>query len=97
MSLKAATDPIQDVCDLYAERCGIARDDDWYLLKIQEELGELVQAHPEAHRSGPHPGARAAPNWNRPAPTRRRTSSARYCSTAAISASTRIKPFSTSG
>jgi len=45
MSLKAATDPIQEVCDLYAERCAIARDDDWFLLKIQEELGELVQAH----------------------------------------------------
>jgi NTP pyrophosphatase (non-canonical NTP hydrolase) len=45
MNLKAATDPVQEVCDLYAERCGIARDDDWFLLKIQEELGELVQAH----------------------------------------------------
>ena len=45
MSLKAATDPIQEVCDLYAERCGIERNDDWYLLKMQEELGELEQAH----------------------------------------------------
>ena len=45
MSLKSATDPIQEVCDLYAERCGIERDDDWFLLKMQEELGELVQAH----------------------------------------------------
>lgn len=45
MSLKAATDPIQQVSDVYAERCGIRRDDDWFLLKIQEELGELVQAH----------------------------------------------------
>ncbi len=45
MSLKAATEPVQQVCDLYAERCGIQRDDDWFLLKIQEELGELVQAH----------------------------------------------------
>ena len=45
MSLKAATEPVQQVCDLYAERCGIERNDDWYLLKIQEELGELVQAH----------------------------------------------------
>ncbi len=45
MSLKAATEPLQQVCDLYAERCGIERNDDWFLLKIQEELGELVQAH----------------------------------------------------
>jgi NTP pyrophosphatase (non-canonical NTP hydrolase) len=45
MSLKTFTEPVQTVCDLYAERCGIARNDDWFLLKIQEELGELVQAH----------------------------------------------------
>ena len=45
MSLKALTEPVQEVCDLYAERCAIDRNDDWYLLKIQEELGELVQAH----------------------------------------------------
>jgi NTP pyrophosphatase (non-canonical NTP hydrolase) len=45
MSFKALTDPIQAVCDLYAERCDIRRDDDWFLLKMQEELGELVQAH----------------------------------------------------
>ena len=45
MSLKAATEQVQQVCDLYAERCNIRRDDDWFLLKIQEELGELVQAH----------------------------------------------------
>lgn len=29
------------VSDTYAERNDIARDDDWYLLKLQEELGEL--------------------------------------------------------
>ncbi len=45
MSFKALTEPVQAVCDLYAERCDIARNDDWYLLKIQEELGELTQAH----------------------------------------------------
>ncbi|HEV7345728.1 MAG TPA: phosphoribosyl-ATP pyrophosphohydrolase [Devosia sp.] len=30
------------VSDIYAERNAIARDDDWYLLKLQEELGELA-------------------------------------------------------
>jgi NTP pyrophosphatase (non-canonical NTP hydrolase) len=27
----------------YAQANGIARDDDWYVLKMQEELGELTQ------------------------------------------------------
>ena len=60
MSLKAATDPIQEVCDLYAERCDIARNDDWFLLKIQEELGELVQAHLKLTGPGRTKGASAA-------------------------------------
>jgi len=33
------------ISDIYAAKFGIARDDDWYLLKLQEELGELAQAH----------------------------------------------------
>jgi NTP pyrophosphatase (non-canonical NTP hydrolase) len=28
----------------YAEANGIERDDDWFLLKLQEEMGELTQA-----------------------------------------------------
>lgn len=60
MSFKAATDPIQDVCDLYAQRCDIRRDDDWFLLKIQEELGELVQAHLQLTQRGRTKGATPA-------------------------------------
>lgn len=33
---------VSEVSDTYASRNDIARDDDWYLLKMQEELGELV-------------------------------------------------------
>ncbi len=33
------------VSDLYAARFGVRRDADWALLKLQEELGELAQAH----------------------------------------------------
>ena len=44
-ALAPLSDGVQAVSDLYAERCDIKRDDDWYLLKLQEELGELVQAH----------------------------------------------------
>lgn len=33
---------IEQVSQLYAARCDIRRDDDWYALKLQEEAGELV-------------------------------------------------------
>nr|WP_295886125.1 MazG nucleotide pyrophosphohydrolase domain-containing protein [uncultured Devosia sp.] len=33
---------VAEVSDTYAARNDIARDDDWYLLKLQEELGELA-------------------------------------------------------
>jgi NTP pyrophosphatase (non-canonical NTP hydrolase) len=33
---------VAEVSDIYAARNGIARDDDWYLIKLQEELGELA-------------------------------------------------------
>jgi NTP pyrophosphatase (non-canonical NTP hydrolase) len=57
MSLKSVTEPVQAVSDLYAQRCGIERDDDWFLLKIQEELGELVQAHLKLTSRGRTKGA----------------------------------------
>jgi NTP pyrophosphatase (non-canonical NTP hydrolase) len=44
-ALAALSDRIAAVSDLYAERFTVRRDDDWALLKLQEELGELTQAH----------------------------------------------------
>ncbi|HTK33884.1 MAG TPA: phosphoribosyl-ATP pyrophosphohydrolase [Caulobacteraceae bacterium] len=43
--LEALTARVAQVGDLYAARFGVRRDDDWFLLKLQEELGELTQAH----------------------------------------------------
>jgi NTP pyrophosphatase (non-canonical NTP hydrolase) len=40
-TLASLTDKVARVSDIYAENCGIKRDADWYLLKLQEELGEL--------------------------------------------------------
>lgn len=33
------------VSRLYARRCDINRDDDWQILKLQEEVGELASAY----------------------------------------------------
>lgn len=41
IGLAELTRKIAKVSDTYAQRCNIKRDDDWYLIKIGEELGEL--------------------------------------------------------
>ena len=45
MDIKEIADKVGQVSDTYAKNCDIQRDDDWYLLKLQEELGELTQQH----------------------------------------------------
>jgi NTP pyrophosphatase (non-canonical NTP hydrolase) len=44
-TLDELTIDFERVSQIYAGACGIRRDSDWFLLKLQEELGELVQAH----------------------------------------------------
>ena len=47
------------VSDRYAELFDIARDDDWYLLKLQEELGELTAEYLRSSGRGRMKGADA--------------------------------------
>ncbi len=44
MKLDELTSTLSRVSDTYAKNFSIQRSDDWYLLKIQEELGELTAA-----------------------------------------------------
>jgi NTP pyrophosphatase (non-canonical NTP hydrolase) len=44
-TLAGLTGDFETTSALYAERCGIRRDAHWFLFKLQEELGELVQAY----------------------------------------------------
>ncbi|MFI6456159.1 pyrophosphatase [Streptosporangium amethystogenes] len=44
MDLRRLTDEVEAVSSAYARRNGITRDDTWFLLKLQEEVGELTQA-----------------------------------------------------
>lgn len=44
MQLHELTSLLSRVSDTYAKNFSIQRSDDWYLLKIQEELGELTAA-----------------------------------------------------
>ena len=45
MKLNEIVEKVSKVSDTYSRNCKIDRDHDWYLLKIQEELGELTQQH----------------------------------------------------
>jgi NTP pyrophosphatase (non-canonical NTP hydrolase) len=44
MDLRLLADDLEAVSRLYAEQFGIDRDDNWFMLKLQEEVGELTQA-----------------------------------------------------
>ena len=43
MTLERIAEQIESVADRYAREYDITRDDDWYVFKLQEELGELTQ------------------------------------------------------
>lgn len=45
LSLSELSAAAAEISDIYAGKYGIERDDDWFLIKLQEELGELAQAH----------------------------------------------------
>ncbi|GAA3158607.1 hypothetical protein GCM10010466_56740 [Planomonospora alba] len=44
MDVRWLMDEVEAVSDAYARRHGITRDGTWFLLKLQEEAGELTQA-----------------------------------------------------
>lgn len=45
MDFKTVTDEIERVSKAYAAKFEIERDSDWFILKLQEELGELIQSY----------------------------------------------------
>ncbi len=58
--LKELSAKVVAVSRTYATRCGIERDDDWYVLKLQEELGELVAEYVKLTGRGRMKGAERA-------------------------------------
>ena len=45
MNVRVVTRQIKKISDLYAKKFGIRRDGNWYILKLQEEMGELIQSY----------------------------------------------------
>ena len=45
MDLKILTEELEKVSTKYADKFNIHRDSDWFVFKLQEELGELTQSY----------------------------------------------------
>ena len=45
MDIKALSDDLEEVSSIYATQFDIQRTPDWFLLKLTEELGELMQSY----------------------------------------------------
>ena len=54
MNLKNLISKIEQVSKLYSQKYNISRNKLWYLLKVQEEMGELTQAYLSMNGQGRH-------------------------------------------
>jgi len=45
MDVKQLTEAVEHVSQSYAEKFTIERDATWFILKLQEEVGELIQSY----------------------------------------------------
>lgn len=45
MNIKQLTKEVEKVSQNYTHKFGIERDPSWFVLKLQEELGELIQSY----------------------------------------------------
>lgn len=45
MDVKQLSEEAEQVSQNYAEKFGIKRDATWFILKLQEEVGELIQSY----------------------------------------------------
>ncbi len=45
MDIKTLSNKVEKISLLYSNKFEIRRDADWFILKLQEELGELIQSY----------------------------------------------------
>ena len=45
MDIKTLTNEVEKTSLIYSKKFSIQRDSDWFILKLQEELGELIQSY----------------------------------------------------
>lgn len=56
MNIKDLTKEVENISKMYSKRFNIDRDGDWFILKLQEELGELIQSYLMMIRQGRNKG-----------------------------------------
>lgn len=56
MNVKDLTREVEEISKIYSKRFKIERDSDWFILKLQEELGELIQSYLMMIRKGRNKG-----------------------------------------
>ncbi len=45
ITLAKISDEIESISQIYTQKFSIKRDEDWYILKLHEEVGELTKAY----------------------------------------------------
>ena len=60
MDLSQWSDEVEEISQQYAERFGVQRTSPWFLLKLQEEVGELTQAYLQSTGQGRDKGRTSA-------------------------------------
>jgi len=45
MDIQKLSDDVEEVSKIYSKKFNIERDADWFVFKLQEEIGELTQAY----------------------------------------------------
>jgi len=56
MTIKDLTKEVEQISKMYSERFEIDRDGNWFVLKLQEEMGELIQSYLMMIKQGRHKG-----------------------------------------
>jgi NTP pyrophosphatase (non-canonical NTP hydrolase) len=59
VDLSGWTDEVEEISQQYAERFGVERTSPWFLLKLQEEVGELTEAYLQVTGQGRDKGRSA--------------------------------------
>lgn len=45
MTIQELTEKVEEISQIYAKKFKIKRDSSWFVLKLQEEMGEMIQAY----------------------------------------------------